>query len=287
MRGADLPASRGAIVAAAAFANEGAQHGEREPRVRDDGQRHGLEVAEILGPLALSQLREPDVDDRRPGRNARTLRAVGAVAVQLAQRPVQVADIERDHEIGVLERLAARQVERMPVRDVHAAVEVDDRGADLLREADELRDGVGMPPGEFGDDDRPLRARDELRDLRERRWIGLHRRRARSADHVVDRDRVIQWVLLQPRVVAEVHRPSRLRRGDAIRARERSGKVVDRRGLVVPLGEVAHGLALDLRRVDPVDGRPPPPPVERTGRAEQHQRHAVEVCVVHAHRRVQ
>ena len=29
------------------------------------------------------------------------------------------------------------------------------------------------------------------------------------------------------------------------------------------------------------------PPVERTGRAEQHQRHAVEVCVVHAHRRVQ
>ena len=56
MRGADLPASRGAIVVAAAFANEGAQHGEREPRVRDDGQRHGLEVAEILGPLALPQL---------------------------------------------------------------------------------------------------------------------------------------------------------------------------------------------------------------------------------------
>ena len=221
MRGSDLLAPRGAtVVAAAALADQGAQGGEREPRVGDDRERHRLEVAEILGPPALPQLREPDVDDRRAGGDARAFRTVGAVAVQLAQRAVQVADVERDDQVGVLERLAAREVERMPIRDVHAAVQVDDRGGDLLREADELRDRLRMSSGELGDDDRPLGARDELGDLRERRRIGLHRARARPADHIVDRDGVIQRVLLKTGVVAQVDGAGGLRRRDAVRPRE-------------------------------------------------------------------
>ncbi len=66
----------------------------------------------------------------------------------------------------------------------------------------------------------------------------------------------------------------------------RGGEVGDRRGLVVPLREVAHRLALHLGGVDPVDRRPAATAIQRSGRAEHHHRDAVEVRVVDAHRRV-
>src|SRR5258705_13695427 len=98
MRGGYFLASRRAVSCARLRANERAQCGKREARVRDDRQRHRLEVTEVLGPLALPQLRQPDIDDRRPGRNTRALRAVGAVPIELAERAVEVTDIESDDE---------------------------------------------------------------------------------------------------------------------------------------------------------------------------------------------
>src|SRR5206468_1530805 len=53
------------------------------------------------------------------------------------------------------------------------------------------------------------------------------------------------------------------------------------------LGEVAHRVPLDLRGVDPVDRRPAAGSVHRPGAAHDDHRHAVELRIVDAHRRME
>ena len=202
---------------------------------------------------------------------------------------MQIADVDGDDEVRFRERLVGRErhVQGMAVREVDATVHVDDGGADLLGQRDELVERIGMTPGELGDDHRPLRAGDHVGGARQRRGLGLHRRGPASVHDALYRERMADLVLLQTGVVAEVHRARGLGRRDAERARERGGEVVDRRGLVIPLREVPHRLALHLRGVDPVDRRSAPPPIHRPGAAHHDHRHAVELCVVDAHRRMQ
>jgi len=67
----ELLAARTAVARAQPLAHERAERRERQARIRDDRERDRLEVAEILGPLALAQLGEADVDDRRARREQR------------------------------------------------------------------------------------------------------------------------------------------------------------------------------------------------------------------------
>ena len=93
--------------------------------------------------------------------------------------------------------------------------------------------------------------------------------------------------LLHRGVVAHVDRALRLGHHHRIGAREALRHAVDRGRLVVPLGVVAHRVALHQRGVGPVDVRPALAFVHRAGGAHDEDRHAVEIGVVDRHAGVQ
>ena len=92
---------------------------------------------------------------------------------------------------------------------------------------------------------------------------------------------------LQRGVVAHVDRALRLGHHDRVGARKALRHAVDRGRLVVPLGVVAHRVALHQRGVGPVDVRAALGFVHRAGGAHDEDRHPVEIGVVDRHAGVQ
>ena len=119
------------------------------------------------------------------------------------------------------------------------------------------------------------------------RRVGRHRRGRCGGAIGRQRDLARERLLLQRGVVAHVDRALRLGRHDRIGAREAFRHALDRGRLVVPLDVVAHGVALHQRGVRPVDVRAALAFVHRAGRADDEDRHAVDIGVVDRHAGVQ
>ncbi len=139
----------------------------------------------------------------------------------------------------------------------------------------------------FGQNDRPFGLREQFRQAIQSGRIGAHAR-----GHACDvgrwqADLAVERVFLELGVVAQVHRALRLGHRNPIAARERGGNAVDGRWLIVPLGVVAYGVALDVGGVDPVDPRAAFGLVHRARCAQNQDRRAVDVRVVDGHARVQ
>jgi hypothetical protein len=94
---------------------------------------------------------------------------------------------------------------------------------------------------------------------------------------------VVQGILLELRVVAEIYGSLRLGHRDAVAARERLRDTGGRGRLIVPLREVAHRIALHVGRMDPIDARPPLGFVHGPGGPQDQDRRAVDVRVVDGH----
>ena len=104
-----------------------------------------------------------------------------------------------------------------------------------------------------------------------------------EARHVDRRKLLGQLGFLQLGVEVDVDRTHRRGIRHPGRANDRLAGRCRRRGLVVPLGVVAHDRALVARGVNPVDPRPALGGVDRPGCAENHDRHAVAPGVEDRH----
>ncbi len=245
-----------------------------------------MQALVVERPAGELEVAEADVDPLCPGRHDRG--ALARRARELGRRPLPVARVEAQHEIGVAEHvLRHAHVERMARGEVEPAVYVVYRDASRFGEVDQGMKALRLAPHELGDDDRLPRCGDEIRGrgerLRLRRDPARHLRRGRRRQ----RHLVVELLLLQPRVVAHVDRPSRLGHHHRVGAREGFGGAVDRVRLVIPLGVGAHRLALVLRAMDPVDARAALGLVHRPGRADDEDRGAIDVGVVDRHVGVQ
>src|SRR5437870_8553455 len=119
-----------------------------------------------------------------------------------------------------------------------------DRGAERLRERDEIRPRAGPSEEDRG----ALRLDEQTRGARERVRIGRRSGRRRDARDVGERDRGLEPLLLEARVEAHVHRAAGLEVRELPRAEKGVRERGDARRLVLPLHKVADELALLLRR---------------------------------------
>ncbi len=166
-------------------------------------------------------------------------------AHQLGCRPLPVARVEAQDEIRVAEHLlGVAHVERVPRREVQAAVDVVDRDACGLGQLHERMEAVGLAADVFGDDHRLPGGGDELGGFDQRPRIGRDARGHPGDAWRRQRHLAVERLLLQPGVVAHVDRSPRLGHHHRVGARERLGDAVDRVRLVVPLRVGAHRLAL-------------------------------------------
>src|SRR5947209_7894741 len=110
-----------------------------------------------------------------------------------------------------------------------------------------------MTPGSIGNDYRHLSTGEKLRGLANGVGVSGDGRGWGEAGRVGPVHRLRYGLLLQVDVVGDVDRPLGLRHADAVCAQQRLREGVDAGGLVVPLDEVAHQVALDERGMDPVD----------------------------------
>jgi hypothetical protein len=169
------------------------------------------------------------------------------------------------------------------VGEVEPRAEVDDGRRGQLGQADQRVEILGVAAQVVGEDHRPLGRHEPLGRLVERRGVGLQGGGRERPVLVRQRHRRGQWVLLERGVEAEIHGPAGLGHHHAIAAGEGVDHARRVGGLVVPLDELAHGVALHERGVDPVDRRAPARDVHRAGGAQDEHWHAVQVGVVDGH----
>ena len=176
----------------------------------------------------------------------------------------------------------------MLVGKVERVVDVPHRRAGGLGQLHDALEAAGAPAGIFGEQHRMLGGEQLVGDRRDRARIGRHRRRRRG--RAGGRQRApsrVERLLLQRGVVAHVDRALRLGGHDRIGAREAFRHALDRGRLVVPFDVVADRVALHQRGVGPVDVRPALGLVHRAGRADDEDRHPVDIGVVDRHAGVQ
>ena len=175
----------------------------------------------------------------------------------------------------------------MLVGEVERAVDVPDRRAGGFGELHHVVESARAAAGIFGQQQRMIGLEQLLGDRRDGARIGRHRGGCRDRGGRRQRDLAGQRILLQGGVVAHIDRALRLGGHDRIGARKGFRHALDRARLVVPLDEVPDGVALHQRRMGPVDMRPPPSFVHRTGGPDDEDRHAVDIRIVDRHGGVQ
>ena len=207
--------------------------------------------------------------------------AVDAVA-EMRQRAPQIVHLDGENDIGLADqRPAEALIERMPRREVHAAVIVDHRALQRLGEFDEVLHARGRARHAVADDERILGRDQHLGGFDDRRRIALRRNHGlilgdAQAAAVADR------VFLQLAVKREEHRPHRRRGRDLVGAHHGLAEMLQRGGLVVPLGELAHQLADIDAGMQPFGARRALVGLHDIA-AEHDDRHAVAPRVVHRH----
>ena len=220
-----------------------------------------------VDPLAFL-LREADQLTRRAG--------------QFGSRTLPVAHVEAQHHIGVTKNIFGHaEIQRVTSREAQTHIEIEHRRTKRLRERNERVKRVGIAPRVFGENHRMLCARQHVGGARQCRTIRSDRRGHRLKASGRHRHGLLKLLFLQPRVVTHVNRATRLSHHHRVGARKRIGHTLDVRRLVVPLGVIAHRLTLRLSGMNPVDSRSPLTFIHRPRRADDEDRGAVDVRVIH------
>ena len=217
-----------------------------------------------------------------------------AVGKRALERAGEVDPVEAQDHVGGLhrglrigpERGRARRagMQRMIGREGGADFQFgDDLGVEVLGERDARVPAFDAAADAAHQDDRVLRAFEDVRGLLHLVGGGGLDRRRHEAVHIDRRQRLGKLRLLHLRIEVDVDRPHRRGVGDPGRAQDRLARGGGRGRLVVPLGVVAHDRALVAGGVDPVDPRPALGGVDRAGRAEDHDWRAVAPGVEDRH----
>ncbi len=268
----------------AAGADRFDQLGHDEIGIGGEKKIDGRQSLMVHAPAVVDAVIERDLNDFRCGGGADGPQRAGKVDPVQAQNDVGVAD-GRDAVGRDIARCAG--VERMIGRETRADLEVgDDAGVERFGKRD-----AGIPrflaAGGASSEDHDLLGRFQ----RCRRLVhqiggrgGDDRRHvARSFDR---RQRLDELGLLHFGIEIDVDRALRRRVRDPGAAQQRFACRAGRGRLVVPLGVAANECTLIARGVDPIDPRAPMHGIDRTGRSENDDRHAIAPGVEHRHRRV-
>ena len=284
--GARRDTRREARIARDTLAAKFRERRDRERRVGEQAHRGIGEPPVVHRPLADVDLAKADID---PFAVRRVRGLKGTVdPVVLVRRPLPVAAIKADDQIGVAKgRLIEAEIERMFAREVEARIDVDHGSTNRFGEHDQIVEAAFVSPDELGQQHRPFGGYETICDRLEQRGIGGDAPGDAFRGCLGQRDRDRQRLLLQPGVIAHVDRALGLGHHDRVGAGEAVRDSLDAPRLIVPLGEIAHRLALHVGGVDPVDERPAPRLVHRTGRADDEDRRPIDVRVVDAHDGVQ
>ncbi len=166
-------------------------------------------------------------------------------------------------------------------------MDVEHRGADRIGERHQIVEAAFAARHVLGHQHRIFGREQPVGNLAERLRIGRHRHRHFVVRRLRQRHLARQRLLLQPGVVAHVDWALRFGHHRRIGARKRIRHALDTGRLVVPFHVVPELFAVDVGGVNPVDERPPPAFVHRTGGADHKDRAAVDISVVDAHGGVQ
>ena len=152
---------------------------------RDVDFRIALEVLIVALDVEVER---GDADQLRARLDERPRRAGEPVAHRADGAP-EVGQLEAEDDVGVGDELprAARLIERMPRREVHAAALIDDRRLQRLGQLDEKRHAGRRARRAVRDDDRVLRVDEQSRRFGDRAGIALRRRRDRELRHAQPR----------------------------------------------------------------------------------------------------
>ena len=213
--------------------------------------------------------------------------AAGSVAVELGELLFPVVHVEAHDQVGAAERLLVHaQAERMLVGKVERVVDVPDCRTGGLGQFHDALEAARAPAGIFGEQHGML-GRDQLvGDRGKRLRIGAIGAGVAAAVAGGSGGTCHRAVPPAAQRHAHVDRTLRLRGHDRIGAR-RSRHALDRGRLVIPLHVVAHRVALHQRRMRPVDVRPALAFVHGAGRADDEDRHSVDIGVIDRHAGVQ
>ena len=278
-------ATRERLVAVDAFFARGGERGNRQRTVAQHAVIPVVMLVVVGGPLADLDIGEADIDPFAVGRR-RHLNFAG-LGVQLMRAASPVDDVESGDQVDAVEGVVVEaDAERMLVGETQPLVDVIDRRADGFGELDGGAKAHGHARGVFGQQQRIVRRHQHVGGVVDGRLLGGDA--GRHLDMKIrHRDIFRQLGFLHRRVVDHVYRPLRLAHHDRVGARERIRHAVNAAGLIVPLGEAAHDVALGEGGVNPVDKRPAQLLVHGTGGADDEHRTAVDIGVVDAHGSVQ
>ena len=265
------------------LAGDGAEQ-RRDGRVgfgRDE-QVHRRQALVVHAPAVVQVLVERHLDHGR--RRHAADRLEGAAEIDPVEAEDDVGVLHRGDQIVGGEGRRIADVQRMIGRERRADLEVGgDARVDRLGELDAALPVLDLARHAAGQDQRLLGAEQHIGGLLDQ--IGrraLHHRR-HVALGVDRRQRRRQLALLHLGVEVDVGRAARRGVRHPVGAQHRLAGGAGRRRLVVPLGEVADDRALVGGGVDPVDPRPALHRVDRTGGAEDQDRHAVAPGVEDRH----
>ena len=231
----------------------------------------------VVGPRRRVQLVEADVDDPDSWSQARS--DVPGALLNLHREPGGVLDVEQENHVRVRDGVGLGDVETVAVRRIEPVFHIDDPRADDLGQGRDPAECPRVAAGIGGQDQRSRRIAQGTDGGREGSRVCAHPAGRSDTIPGDPLDRPLEPAFLEVGVEADVDRPGRLRLGHTTGAGERLGHRGDRGRLVIPLREIAHRVALDVRGVDPVDPRPPSGRVHRTGAAEHEDGGAIDIGI--------
>ena len=197
------------------------------------------------------------------------------------------APSQRRASIGVEPDGGHARVQGMVGREDGAQLEIgDDARADALGQRHALLPGLRRARAAARQHDRLLGSGQRGGGAVDEIGIGRRAGSRRQARDVEGGKRRVELRLLHAGVQIDVDRSLRRRLRDPFGAHQCLACGCRRGRLVVPLGIAAHERALVACGVDPIDPRTALVGVDRTGGADQQDRHAVAPGVEHGHGRV-
>ena len=264
-------------------ADGGDQRRDRGVGLRRDEQVDRRQALVVHAPAVVQVLVERHLDDGR--RRHAADRLEGAAEIDPVEAEDHVGVLHRGDQVVGREGRGIAEMQRMIGRERRADLEVGGRRARRAPRRAAMRrfQSSIVARHAAGEDQRLLGARADVGRLLDQ--IGrraLHHRR-HVALGVDRRQRRGELALLHLGVEVDVGRTARRGVRHPVGAQHRLAGGAGRGRLVVPLGVVADDRALVGGGVDPVDPRPALHGIDRTGGAEDQDRHAVAPGVEDRH----
>ena len=261
---------------------DGSEQGNRDCGIGHHAQINVKQALVIHRPARNLQVTKTDVDPFT-ARGHKAGQDAGGTH-QFSRGLFPVAGIEAEQQIGIAKNIFVHaHIERMAAWEIEAAVDIKHRSTHGFGERHEIIETIGMAANVLGEYHRVFGLQEHIGHAFERRRIRGDGRGHAHGAHGRQWHIVREWRLLQPRVVAHVNGPLRLGHHYAVGTRERLRHAIDRGGLVIPFGVVAHRLALHVCGVGPVDARAALGFIHGPGGTDDKHRRTVDISVVHRH----